>query len=220
MDAHERAAVERRLSEVNFSLEAVPKGVPRPNVLNRWHDLLEEKEHLEDMLSGSPRFDDSECDKAHSRAPLDEPRNVEQIQSANRPSTEHAERSQTLAQERPALQNARQALPSRLRDPDATMPHTARSRGDVMIWGRTRMKLEEAIERALDESDRPLRADEIAQVIAHNEWIKEPCRNNYVEAIRGALQRHGNKLGLVSVGNDRRCRRYWLNRRGAPPDPA
>jgi hypothetical protein len=91
------------------------------------------------------------------------------------------------------------------------------SRGDVMIGVRTRLKLEEAIERALEESDRPLRADEIAHIVAQNAWIKEPTRNNYVDAIRGALQRHREKLGIVCIEGDRRYKKYWLRRRGEPP---
>jgi hypothetical protein len=117
-------------------------------------------------------------------------------------------------------------ISNRLRDLKAAMPEIPpgpkkpkrESRGDVMIAGPTRLKLEQAIERALDECDRPLRADQIAHIIAANSWIKEPSRNGYVATISGAIQRHRDKLGIICIGDDRRCRKYWLSRRGAPPE--
>jgi hypothetical protein len=144
--------------------------------------------------------------------------NVDIAQSAS-PILERSQLRLRLCQEYIELSN-------RLRDLKAAMPEIPpepekvrrESRGDVMIWGRTRLKLEEAIERALEQSDWPLRADEIAQIVSYNGWIREPSRNNYVEAVRGALQRHREKLGIVCVGDDRRNRKYWLSRRGAPPE--
>jgi hypothetical protein len=123
-------------------------------------------------------------------------------------------------------------ISNRLRDlkaaiPDPAIPEAAPdhkktrpSRGDVMVCGRTRLKLEEAIERTLSECAEPLRADEIAHIISHHEWVKEPSRSSYVDAVRGALQRHRDKLGIITVGLDRRCRRYWLIRRGPPQQQA
>jgi hypothetical protein len=94
------------------------------------------------------------------------------------------------------------------------------SQAEVSIRGRARLRLIEAVERALEQCDRPLRADEIAHFISENTWIRQPSRGGYVESVRGAIKRHRDKLGIVCVGDGGPPRRYWLSRRGPPPDHA
>ncbi|HEX3726087.1 MAG TPA: hypothetical protein VHV08_07575 [Pirellulales bacterium] len=51
MDAHEIAAVETRLTKVNAMIDAVSKGQPDPDNMDRWRRLLNEKEQLEKKLA-------------------------------------------------------------------------------------------------------------------------------------------------------------------------
>jgi hypothetical protein len=88
---------------------------------------------------------------------------------------------------------------------------------DVLIMGVRKLKLLNAIERALEEADHPLDADDIAYIIADNRWAR-PFRRNPRETIQDALTRHfssGNQLDIEVIEDGKTCR-YWLRRKGTP----
>jgi hypothetical protein len=68
MNAQKRATVEWRLSEVNAAIDAIPKGIPRPDILDRWRKLLDEKEQLEGTLAGAQPVDGPRFEELHDDA--------------------------------------------------------------------------------------------------------------------------------------------------------
>ena len=136
--------------------------------------------------------------------------NIDVLQNYS-PLLERAQQRITLCREYIAITN-------RLSDLRASEPEIPlRKNPDFMIRGRTRLKWDEAIEQALLECSRPLDMEEIAQVIAHNGWMRESNPVNE-STVRSALDRYRAKLGVIKIKESSRCTKYWLTRRGPPPE--
>lgn len=92
-----------------------------------------------------------------------------------------------------------------------------RPRPDVLIMGTRYLKVLDAIERALNEAERPLDAEDLAYIILNNNWVRRLRENSRV-AVQNAIARslrRGNKLGICVIGQGKNCR-YWLSRKGVP----
>jgi hypothetical protein len=55
MDSHERGAIAARIAAIDDALEKIPKGIAARVSVDRWRNLLEEKEQLEIMLAANVR---------------------------------------------------------------------------------------------------------------------------------------------------------------------
>lgn len=91
---------------------------------------------------------------------------------------------------------------------------------DLHIVGRNWLTIREAVERALNESDRPLDASELQRRITRSGWMKEISLTS-TDLVVGTIRRiivQGNAPGIVSMGETKCHRKYWLSRKGMPPD--
>ena len=55
MDSHERSAIATRIAAIDDALEKIPKGIAARVSVDRWRNLLEEKEQLEIALAANVR---------------------------------------------------------------------------------------------------------------------------------------------------------------------
>ncbi len=97
------------------------------------------------------------------------------------------------------------------------IPTPKRANEDVLIMGTRRLKLLDAIERALKEANTPLDADDIAYIIVNNDWVRK-LRHDSHAAVYDAIQRcldRGNKLGICVLGEGKN-RRYRLASKSLP----
>ncbi|MSR60665.1 MAG: hypothetical protein EXS05_24000 [Planctomycetaceae bacterium] len=77
------------------------------------------------------------------------------------------------------------------------------------------MKWIDAIERVLEESETPLRSNEISEIAIRNGWVSDAAMAPD-HSVQAAIWRHlnqGNERGFVMVGDGTRNRRYWLIRK-------
>ena len=82
---------------------------------------------------------------------------------------------------------------------------------------RKKMKWLDAIERVLEESDRPLHSTEIARRAIANDWVETDAQfpeHTVQAAVWRQIKKGDNPRGFVMVGLGRRGSFYWLKRKG------
>ena len=80
------------------------------------------------------------------------------------------------------------------------------------------MKWVEAIQKVLEESNRPLHSYEIAHIAMQKGWAKSTAMLPD-HTVQAAVHKHiagGNGCGFVMIGEGRVSRTYWLLRKGRP----
>ena len=97
--------------------------------------------------------------------------------------------------------------------PEVKQAHSQRR--DLNLRRRQLLTWEEALQRALSESSRPLTVEEIAHVIKQGAWMRDSAPIDEF-TVRSAIDRLRTRLGIVKIPCEHRRNLYWLAGRCSP----